>query len=37
MRHFNAGDILLAEDLTGKGHITRALNDEPVSYLAMLL
>ena len=37
MRDFNAGNILLAEDLTGKGHITRALNDEPVNYLAILL
>jgi hypothetical protein len=28
-RQFRAGDILLAEDLTGQGHITRWLGDEP--------
>ena len=36
-RNFKAGDILLAEDLTGKGHITRALNGESVNYLAVPL
>ena len=28
-RQFGAGDILLAEDLTGLGHVTRWLGDEP--------
>lgn len=32
---FKAGEILLAEDLTGIGHKTRSLNDIPVSYLSM--
>jgi hypothetical protein len=26
---FGAGDILLAEDLTGRGHISRAVNGQP--------
>ncbi|MBA3536664.1 MAG: hypothetical protein H0T84_08660 [Tatlockia sp.] len=33
IKNFNSGDILLAEDLTGKGHRTRNLNGELVSYL----
>ncbi|MBM2824843.1 MAG: hypothetical protein HW402_507 [Dehalococcoidales bacterium] len=28
-RRFNPGDILLAEDTTGRGHITRVLNNQP--------
>ena len=28
-RVFGAGDILLAEDLTGQGHISRAVNGQP--------
>lgn len=28
-RVFGAGDILLAEDVTGQGHISRAVNGEP--------
>ncbi len=28
-RIFNAGDVMLAEDLTGQGHITRSISDEP--------
>ena len=28
-RIFNAGDILLVEDTTGRGHISRALNKKP--------
>ncbi len=28
-RVFGPGDIMLAEDLTGRGHITRALNNKP--------
>lgn len=37
LRNFKAGDVLLAEDCTGKGHITRGLNGEPVSYLSINL
>jgi len=29
VRQFHAGDILLAEDTTGRGHISRAIGDEP--------
>ncbi len=28
-RRFGPGDIMLAEDLTGRGHITRAINKQP--------
>ncbi len=28
-RLFGPGDIMLAEDLTGHGHITRAINNQP--------
>ena len=28
-RVFGAGDIMLAEDLTGQGHISRAVNGQP--------
>ena len=28
VRRFGAGDVLLAEDLTGQGHITRVVGDE---------
>ena len=28
-RQFGPGDIMLAEDLTGRGHITRGVGDEP--------
>ncbi len=28
-RRFRAGDILLAEDTTGRGHISRAIDPEP--------
>ena len=28
-RRFGAGDILLAEDLTGQGHISRAVDGQP--------
>ncbi|CDZ77152.1 hypothetical protein BN59_01434 [Legionella massiliensis] len=37
IKAFKAGDILLAEDLTGKGHRTSNLNEQPVNYLAILL
>ncbi len=29
MRRFGPGDILLAEDITGRGHISRAVNNKP--------
>ena len=29
VRTLNPGDIMLAEDLSGRGHITRAVNAEP--------
>jgi hypothetical protein len=35
LKNFNPGEILLAEDLTGKGHKTRNLSKEPVLYLAI--
>ncbi len=28
-RIFGPGDVMLAEDTTGRGHITRAVNDQP--------
>ena len=28
-RRFHAGDMLLAEDTTGQGHISRAISEEP--------
>ncbi len=28
-RRFGPGDILLAEDITGRGHISRAVNNQP--------
>jgi hypothetical protein len=28
-RRFGPGDVLLAEDTTGRGHITRAVNNQP--------
>ncbi|HAT8180610.1 TPA: hypothetical protein JA361_14425 [Legionella pneumophila] len=37
IKNFNPGEILLAEDLTGKGHKTRSLNGESVNYLAIPL
>ncbi len=36
LKNFKSGDILLAEDLTGKGHRTRNLTGGLVSYLAFL-
>ncbi|WP_156413186.1 hypothetical protein [Legionella cherrii] len=35
IKNFNPGGMLLAEDLTGKGHKTRNLHGEAVSYLAI--
>ena len=29
IREFKAGDVLLAEDLTGQGHTTRVMGEEP--------
>ena len=29
VQRFGPGDVLLAEDLTGRGHTTRAVGDEP--------
>ncbi len=34
---FNAGDVLVAEDLTGKGHITRGIGEQPRVSLAVPL
>jgi quercetin dioxygenase-like cupin family protein len=36
-RQFVAGDVLIAEDLTGKGHITRGIGEEPRVSLAVPL
>ncbi|GGI78407.1 hypothetical protein GCM10007966_03840 [Legionella impletisoli] len=36
-KNFRSGEIVLLEDLTGKGHKTRNLNEQPVSYLALPL
>jgi hypothetical protein len=36
-RQFVPGDVLVAEDLTGKGHITRGIGDEPRVSLAVPL
>lgn len=37
IKNFSPGEVLLAEDLTGKGHKTRSLNGESVNYLAIPL
>ncbi len=36
-RRLNPGDVLVAEDLTGKGHITRGVGQEPRVTLAVPL
>lgn len=36
-RCFNSGDIILAEDISGKGHITRGLGEGPKQYLVIPL
>jgi quercetin dioxygenase-like cupin family protein len=36
-RHLIPGDVLVAEDLTGKGHITRGIGDDPRISLAVPL
>lgn len=28
VRHFGAGDVILADDLTGRGHVTRVVGNE---------
>jgi hypothetical protein len=37
VRRFGPGDIVLAEDLTGRGHITRAVGNEPRVYVTIPL
>jgi hypothetical protein len=32
-RRFGAGDIMLADDTTGRGHITRVVSDQPRIYI----
>lgn len=34
-RQFGPGDLVLATDTTGRGHITRVLSDEPVEALGI--
>jgi quercetin dioxygenase-like cupin family protein len=36
-RRFRPGDVLLVEDLEGRGHVTRALTDGPASFAAIPL
>ncbi len=36
-RRVGAGDVLLAEDLTGEGHITRVISEEPRYYIVVAL
>jgi len=33
VRRFGPGDVMLAEDLTGRGHLTRVVGDQPRHYL----
>jgi len=33
IRRFGAGDVMLAEDTTGRGHITRVVGGQPRHYL----
>ena len=37
VRRFGPGDILLADDLTGRGHITRAVGSKPRIYASIPL
>ncbi len=37
VRRFGPGDILLAADTTGRGHITRAVGNEPRVYVSIPL
>jgi len=36
-RRFGPGDVLLAEDTTGRGHISRAVNNLPHRHLFVVL
>ncbi len=36
-RRFGPGDIMLAEDVTGKGHISRAVNHQPRTCIFIVL
>ncbi len=36
-RQFGPGDILMAEDLTGRGHVTRGVGNEPQKSVAVFL
>ncbi|HEX7229886.1 MAG TPA: hypothetical protein VF452_05795 [Candidatus Binatia bacterium] len=33
IRRFGPGDVMLAEDTTGRGHITRVVGDQPRDYV----
>lgn len=37
VRRFGPGDVMLAEDLTGRGHITRVTGTQPRGYVAIPL
>jgi hypothetical protein len=37
VRRFGPGNIMLADDLTGRGHITRVVGDQPRLYVAVPL
>lgn len=37
VRRFGPGDLVLAEDVTGRGHITRAVGNEPRVYVTIPL
>ena len=37
IKHIRPGDVLLAEDLTGQGHMTRAVGDQPRFYAVIPL
>ncbi|SVD86514.1 uncharacterized protein METZ01_LOCUS439368 [marine metagenome] len=36
-RQFGIGDVILAEDITGQGHITRVIGNEPRSLMLVPL
>ena len=37
VRRFRPGDVMLAEDLTGQGHISRVVGNEPYVFMAVPL
>jgi len=37
VRLFKAGDVMLAEDLTGKGHVSRVVGNEPHVFMTVPL